>query len=273
MNIKVYVLFLCLFVFAAFTAVFSAMIVFMVKQQIKMIRNGLNDQEIIEELSQKKNIKKERLCRIIACILCGLVTLVFVFSAFSSLFGDGKVRSIPAVKVIASPSMSAKYEGNQYLFDNQLDNQLKTFDLVILHKLPREEDIELYDIVVYEMEGYMVIHRIVGIEEPNEAHPDERYFLLQGDAAEYPDRFPVRYSQMKSIYRDQRIPLVGSFVYFMQSPAGILCYILILFAFFALPMIEKRLESEKTMRLREINPKQETQDAEEQNEVKQDEEA
>ena len=261
MNIKVYVLFLCLFVFVVFTSLFTTMIVFMVKQQIKMIRNGLNDQEIMGEIPEEKNTKKERICKIVACVLCGLVTLAFVFAAYSSLFGDGRVKAIPAVKVIASPSMSSKYEGNEYLFDNHLDNQLNTFDIVLLHKLPAEEDLKLYDIVVYEVEGYMVIHRIIGIEEPNEAHPDERYFLLQGDAAEFPDRFPVRYSQMRSIYKNQRIGMIGSFVYFMQSPAGILCYILILFTFLALPVVEKKLESEKRLRLSQIS------------EVKQDEEA
>ena len=261
MNIKAYVLFLCLFVFTAFTALFTTMIVFMVRQHIKMVRGGLEDDQLTEkteENSKNTNTKKELVCKILSCVLCGLITLIFIFSAYSSLFGNGRVNVIPAVKVVSSPSMSNKYENNDYLFENKLDNQIKTFDLVVLHKLPAEEDIQLYDIVVYEMEGYMVIHRIVGIEEPNEAHPDERYFLLQGDAAEYPDTFPVRYSQMRSIYRDQRIPFIGSFIYFMQSPAGILCYILILFAFIALPIVEKKIAHEHKLRLEEIREKEES---------------
>ncbi len=253
MNFKTYVLLLCLFVFAAFTAVFTAMIVSMVKQQIRIIRNGLNDEEIKREHLKETSPKEGFLCRICSAVLCGLITVVFLFSAYSGLFGDGVVQNIPAIKVVASPSMSSKYEKNEYLFENNLNNQLETFDLIVLHKLPKEQDLKLYDIVVYETEGYMVIHRIVEIEEPNETHPDERYFLLQGDAAQYPDRFPVKYSQMKSIYKNERVPFLGSFVYFMQSPAGILCYILILFAFIAVPIVEKRLNYENSLRLKIIN--------------------
>lgn len=255
MSFKTYVLLLCLFVFIAFTAVFTAMIVYMVKQQIKMIRAGILDQGIQQEFSPERCEKKETGCKICTGIVCGLVTLVFLFSAYAGLFGDGLVKNIPSVKVVASPSMSDKYEKNTYLFDHDLNNQLNTFDLIVLHKLPAEEDLQLYDIVVYQMGDYMVIHRIVGIEEPNEEHPNERHFLLQGDAAENPDRFPVRYSQMRSIYKGQRMPFVGSFVYFMQSPAGVLCYLLILFAVIATPMVEKKLKQEALLRLAESEEK------------------
>ena len=114
------------------------------------------------------------------------------------------------------------------------------FDVVVLHELPAEEDLKLYDIVVYEhISGALLIHRIIGIEEPNESHPNERHFLLQGDAVHYPDTFPVRYSQMRSIYKGERIPNVGSFVYFMQSPAGIICLILIMVSFILMPIADR----------------------------------
>ena len=116
------------------------------------------------------------------------------------------------------------------------------FDVVVLHELPKEEDLQLYDIVVYEhISGALLIHRIVGIEEPNESHPNERHFLLQGDAVHYPDSFPVRYSQMKSIYRGERVPNVGSFVFFIQSPAGIICIILLVVSLFLMPIADNYL--------------------------------
>ena len=135
--------------------------------------------------------------------------------------------------------MSEKYERNTYLFQNDLNDQLQLFDVVLLHELPKEEDIQLYDIVVYEhISGALLIHRIIGIEEPNENHPNERHFLLQGDAVHYPDSFPVRYSQMRSIYRGERVPNIGSFVYFMQSPAGIICLILIVVSLILMPIAD-----------------------------------
>ena len=248
MSFKTYTLILALFVFVMLTAVFSGMIVFMIKQQIKLIRAGVIDAEI-KQAQLEKASKGDTACKYCSAVLCCIITAAFLFAVVTGFMGDSHVKKIPGLKVVASPSMSSKYEKNTYLFENGLDNQLDTFDLIVLRELPPENELKLYDIVVYEMEDYLVIHRIVGIEEPNEKHPNERYFLMQGDAAQYPDRFPVKYEQMRSIYRDERVPFVGSFVYFMQSPAGILCYLLILFTFIAIPYAEKKLEQEYALRL------------------------
>ena len=121
--------------------------------------------------------------------------------------------------------------------------------MLLTYEVPPEEALELYDIVVYEVEGKMVLHRIIGIEEPNLNHPNERYFLCQGDALERPDRFPVLYSQIHGIYRGEKIPFVGSFILFMQSPAGWLYILLVIFALVATPIVERKLLEEQQKRL------------------------
>ena len=78
------------------------------------------------------------------------------------------------------------------------------------------------------------------------------YFLLQGDAVEAPDRFPVLYGQMRGIYRGNRIPFVGSFILFMQSLAGWLCVFLIVFAMIATPLLERKLQRAKDERLEQL---------------------
>ena len=145
--------------------------------------------------------------------------------------------------------MAEKNENNKYLFDNHLDDQIQMFDIVICRHLPAEDELELYDVVVYQQDDIYVIHRIVGIEEPNEQHPNERHFLLQGDAVERPDVFPVLYSQMQGIYEGSRIPFVGSFVLFLQSPAGWLCVLLVIFAMIATPVVEKKIKEETDKRI------------------------
>ncbi|MBQ8345424.1 MAG: hypothetical protein IJY42_04060 [Clostridia bacterium] len=72
---------------------------------------------------------------------------------------------------------------------------------------------------------------------------------MQGDAVERPDRFPVHYSQIKAIYRGQHVPFVGSFVFFMQSPAGWLCFLLIVFGMIWASVLERKLIDEKEVRL------------------------
>lgn len=165
--------------------------------------------------------------------------------------GMNTSNTIPTRSVVKSGSMSYKHEKNTYLTENQLNDQFDTFDIVLTYKLPPVEELELYDIVLYEVQGTTLIHRIVGVEEPNEKH-EEYYFLLRGDALENPDRFPVYYDQMRGIYRGEHIPFLGSFVAFMQSVAGYLCILLTVFGIVAVPLAEKRVNAVKLERLKQI---------------------
>ena len=67
----------------------------------------------------------------------------------------------------------------------------------------------------------------------------------------------MKYSQMRAIYRDEKIPFVGSFVAFMQSPAGYICILLVVFAMICTPLMENKLNKEKQERLSKILPKRE----------------
>ena len=105
-----------------------------------------------------------------------IIKTIFIFSTYVNCQQNSTFDNIPTLKVVNSASMSVKHEDNKYLVENDLNDQFQTFDLILTYKLPKEEDLELYDIVVYEVDEILVIHRIVGIEEPNEQH-SERYFL------------------------------------------------------------------------------------------------
>jgi signal peptidase I len=180
--------------------------------------------------------------------------LTFAFSVYTGASEKKDVQNTPIFRVVLSSSMSEKNKKNQYLFDNELDDQFQQFDLILTRKLPKEQDLQLYDIVVYEIEDTLVVHRIVGIEEPNEKHPNERRFILQGDAVASPDGAAVSYAQMKGIYQGDRIPFVGSFVLFMQSPAGYMCVILIILGVIGISLMERKLEKEKLRRLHFLFP-------------------
>ena len=248
-GFELYVFFLCLLIFIVLTLTFSSLIYYIGKQKGLIISSGLEDGKIKEKVMTKLNKSTSTvgkiydiIMKIFSMAILFFLCIVFIITGIFSCRGDENVKNIPAIKVIASTSMSERYENNTYLFKNNLTNQLQLFDVVLLHELPPEDEIELFDIVVYEhISGALLIHRIVGIEEPNEEHPNERYFLLQGDAVHYPDTFPVRYSQMRSIYRNERIPNIGSFVYFMQSPAGIMCVILAGISLILMPIADNYL--------------------------------
>ena len=249
-----YIFFLCFIVFILLTALFSVMLYYIITTTLKTITHGLEDQRIINEY--RKQQKESPIIKWVFRIISALLVIAFLGTAVISIgvqLSDDKVKSGHVVpKIVMSDSMSFKNEHNDYLEQNGLDNQFQTFDIIMTRQLPDEFDLKLYDIVVYEYYGELVIHRIVGIEEPNDKHPGVRHFLLQGDAVNYADEFPVLYEQMKSIYQGERIPYIGSFFAFMQSPAGYLCVLLVLFAIIATPIVEKKLLNAKLARLKKI---------------------
>ena len=255
-SFEMYVFVLCFIVFASLTALFSFLIATLIKLTVRLVRAGVEDERITKEYTQAQR----RGCggclpvvvdRVVSGILCCVLFVAFIFSLCVNFAGAPISDTIPTVSVVKSGSMAYKHEKNGYLFTNGLHDQFKTFDMVMIYKLPPVDELKLYDVVLYEIDGTPVIHRIVGIEEPNEQH-DEYYFLLQGDAIENPDRFPVYYSQMRGIYRGERIPFVGSFIAFMQSVAGYLCILLVIFGIVAIPIVEKKVNAAKRERLIEI---------------------
>ncbi len=250
---EVYNLFLCIFVFIGFTSLFSVLIYVIVKSSIKLISAGIEDNKIkTEYLKCSKKKKSGIIDTVISILLCTAIFGFFAFSVVASFMPDKVGGNIPTVRVVNSGSMATKNKDNKYLFENDINDQLQTFDLILTYKLPKEEDIKLYDIIVYEVDGVLIMHRVVGIEEPTLDHPNERWFLMQGDAVASPDRFPVLYSQMKAIYCGDRVPFIGSFVAFMQSPAGWLCIILVVVAIIMAPILEKKLCSVAKARLKTI---------------------
>lgn len=258
-----YVFFLCLSVFVLFVALFSVMLWHIVKTALKTIAHGLDDEQIKKEYETEiaTSPRVKLVYRIVSVVLLVALFAVLCTSIFVQCAGDTVKGDMAIPKIVLSGSMSKKHENNLYLVENGLDDQFAMFDLIFTHKLPDEFDLELFDVVVYEYDGEMIIHRIIGIEEPNEKHPDCRYFLLRGDANKVNDEFPVLYSQMRAIYLGKHIPFVGSFFRFIQSPAGYLCIFLVLFALVATPMLEKKLWEAKLARLTAIGFIKPTEDA------------
>ncbi len=252
---EIYIFILCLVVFVLLVALSAISLTSIVKMDKKLIRCGANDEQLIKE--QKKIAKSCNSCAEKLLYIFGvLFTIVFVAVAVLAICMNFQKSStsdtIPTLRVVVSTSMSDKLESNSYLEENNLDDQFDMFDIVLTYKMPDEYDLELYDIVVYEIDGTLVIHRIVAIEEPNDCHPDCRYFTLRGDNVQYSDSAKVTYDQMLGIYRGQRIRFVGSFILFLQSPAGWLCAALLIASIILIPVLDSHIGKIKQQRLDEI---------------------
>lgn len=253
-SLQVFLLCLIVFIISALFLVF--IVIYVYKLEARSINSGILDEEIKRSyLKQKRrsNINKI-LSGLFSFFMLTLVCSCFAFGLTTYFTNYDKVGDFPAYKVVLSTSMEEKNEENTYLFENNLDNQISMYDLVVVKKLPDEFDINLYDIVVYQSSSdELVIHRIVNIEEPNEEHPDSRLFTFQGDNITSPDSKKVTYSQMKGIYSNYRIPYVGKIVVFFQSYAGYLCVGITIFYVIVSPFIEKKQEKLINKRIELIN--------------------
>ena len=253
-SLEIYVFILCLIVFLMLTAVFTFMIWKIYKLTIILIQTGIFDEKILKEYKRKK--RTFRIFGILQSVVSITVSvalfIAFSFSLYVNLREDRYFENVPTLHVVMSDSMSKKHSRNLYLYENNLDNQFATFDIIRVYKAPDQFELQLYDVIVYEVEDVKIVHRIIGIEEPNDVHPGERLFITRGDANARSDASPVSYSQIKAVYRNERTPFVGSFICFMQSPAGWLCILLTVFSMIASFWVEKKIDEEKRIRLEEM---------------------
>ena len=252
-HFEIYTFILCLIVFLLLAGLSIFCIALIFRLQSRLIRVGADDEKLVAEYEKTKLKKQSKFGKVcdytLTIIMVAIFAIIFSGSLYINCTQNTYFDTFPTYRVVKTTSMAKKNEKNTYLSNNNLNNQIQAFDLILTYKVPKEEDLKVYDIVVYEVDDMLIVHRIVKIEEPNDNHPNERWFLLQGDAVEAPDRFPVRYEQIQGIYRGEKIPFIGSFVLFMQSPAGWLCMLLVVISVIATPILENKIAKTKQNRL------------------------
>ena len=209
------------------------------RYKLQAVKAGLEDEKIIKEYksSQSRNI------RIIdgASILFSVVLFaVFALSLYARTSDNYfPIKGLGNVQLVGSGSMAYKNEANDYLFKNHLDNQFNIYDLIIINEKPLQNELKLYDVVVYKKGDKQIVHRIVDIAELN----GETRYILRGDSNTADDSPAVSYEQIIGIYSNKRIPMVGIFVLFLQSPLGYISMGLVFLAEFIAPYFEKKIEN------------------------------
>lgn len=248
----IYLLVISIVVILGLASFFTILIWYIYTLTMRLIYVGYWDQELVEEFDIEKLPKPQgTVGKIISAAVCGVLAIVVLFSVFLGMTETSITAAVPSLKVVKSGSMSEKHEKNEYLVENDLNNQIQTFDIITTYAPPAEEDIKLYDVIVYEDDGNLIIHRVIYIVEPNK-EGDGRLFYTRGDANEKSDTMPVKYEQIRGIYREERIPFVGSFVLFMQSPAGIICLMLAIACMIIMPIVDDKIAEARSHRYRRI---------------------
>ena len=254
-SMELYILGLCFVVFTALTILLTVLIVTLIRYYLRLVELGAEDDNIREEFDNRHNQSKflNGLGTFISLVVCIALLIVFAFSVAIRICERQNCNAfeLGSIHAVRSNSMAKAYEKNEYLFKNGLDgeeNNFRLFDIIYTEPLPPDEELKLYDVVIYQIDEALIIHRIIKIEKPNEKHPDETYYYLRGDNNFFTDQKPVTYDQMRSIWRGEKIEHIGSFILFMQSPAGALCILLMLFGVFVAPIAIRKVEEARRAR-------------------------
>lgn len=204
------------------------------KRDIELIDKALNEKS--ENYKRKKKRNSVIKTVIFAVVLAILIPL-FVFALYTR-FGGGTFFN-KSVMVVASGSMSMKNEANPYLEENGLDNQFKTYDIIVLEKVEAPSDLKLYDVIAYRNnEGINVIHRIISLNQSD----GELRFTTRGDANNETDTYQPKFDDVIGRYTGARIAGVGIVIMFLQDYAGMITVASLLYCLFMIDAVYRRIE-------------------------------
>lgn len=229
-----------------FVSVFSFCIVFTVlyhsyqKSAISDIEHGKKDIELIDEvIYEKQDITKKKrkfigtIKSVLFYALMIVIVPIFVLSFINKVQGNTTMIGNHTIMVVATGSMSEKHEENDYLITNRLDNQFDAYSIIVLDKVEKPTDLNLYDVVAFKNdEGKNVIHRIKAIYEEDGIVK----FETRGDANDSSDEYHPSFEDIIGRYSNSKVDFLGMFVMFFQSAPGI---ITILSLIYCLIMIDK----------------------------------
>lgn len=227
----------------SFATLFTILYKSYASSQIAEIKSGKRDIEIIDEViyERQQHVQNRRkvigLIRTIAFYLIIITILpIFVFSLVNRVMGNVMMIGDKAVMVVATGSMGYKNEANDYLFNRNLNNQFQQYDIIVLEKVEKS-DIHLYDVIAYKNDKELnIIHRIISIEPGSTTK-----YVTRGDIydSSKTDLYKPVYDDVIGRYTGKRIPSVGIFIMFLQSYAGIITVISLVYC---LLMIDRTAE-------------------------------
>ena len=192
---------------------------------------------------ESKSGLMQKLVTGISILLCIIFSFMLVCNMTIIIKGTLYPERPPSVlgitpMVVLSGSMSGDAE-----------DHIEVGDLIFVGKTEAEE-LEVGDVIAF-MEGKVVVtHRIIDIQRDENG---ALLFTTKGDANNAQDQRPVTESNLVGIYK-ARIPKVGDFALFLQTPMGMVLFIgLPLLAFIIYDIIRRqqyaRKESKKTAEL------------------------
>lgn len=234
----------------SFATLFTILYKSYASSQIAEIKSGKRDIEIIDEViyDRQSHVQQRRkvigLIRTIAFYLVIIIIIpIFAFSLVNKVMGNVMMIGDKAVMVVATGSMSYKNEANSYLFNRNLNNQFQQYDIIVLERVDKS-DIRMYDVIAYKNDKDMnIIHRIIDI--------DGSKYVTRGDIydSSKTDLYKPSYDDVIGRYTGKRIPSLGIFIMFLQSYAGIITVVSLVYCLLMIDRTAERINKVQQERI------------------------
>lgn len=242
--VEIITLFITIICLLSFCAVFTILFRHYYMSNIDSVSSGKEDIELIDNAideEKEKHNKVKKAWKVVGKFFSYLV-LIFVLGVFGlSLYSRIQNNSMPfgnsTMVVIASGSMSER--NNDIIKSHpELTNQFDTYDIIGIEKYGSSSDVNLYDVVAYKnKKNVTIVHRIIEIRKDSETGED--VYLTQGDSNLASDNVGssqysgyLTYDKIIGRYDGRRIRGLGILVIFLQSPAGIVTVLSVVYCLF-----------------------------------------
>lgn len=175
------------------------------------------------EKKNKTSRKYKGIIRITLLVVCGIILGVNVYHINSkSLVGD----QLP---------MPFGF-GTAIVLSGSMEPELSKGDLIIVKK---SEDIEVQDIVVFQAENMLVVHRVIEIAGD--------MLVTQGDANNIADA-PIAIDAVKGKVLFS-VPAIGNILGAIKTPVGTICIIIVAIALVEIPRRRERAKDDAERQL------------------------
>lgn len=237
----------------SFAAIFTILYKSYATSQIAELRSGKKDIELIDEVIYERQTKVKRrrkITKIIRTIVFYAIMILlvplFIFSLVNRIQKNVTMIGNKTMMVVASGSMSMKNEANDYLITNNLNDQFNTYDIIFLEKVDNANDLKLYDTVAYTNDkGINVIHRI------KEIRTDGSY-VTRGDSNNADDAYHPNFDDIIGRYTGSRLKGVGIFVIFLQSYAGIITVVSLVYCLIMIDRTAEKINLVQDKRIKQL---------------------
>lgn len=227
-----------------FTAVFTILFINYRKFAVSEVESGKRDIELIELYfhGKKKSVIRGRkflqiLKTVLYTLLMAFITVCLVFTAFVR-FSDKLPFGTKSLMVVATDSMSEANPLNEYLYNESLKSrypslsyQFPALCIIVIEKVDPQE-LNQYDVIAYDhhASGETIIHRIRMIER--DENGNIKSFRTRSDKYTNDDQSGTEVTVPDDVigrYTGIYVPFLGAFVMFLQSLAGVVTVIALIF--------------------------------------------